>query len=140
MKVVIYARVSTDDQSPANQIDALREVGGRAILELGHVLVNGPKSASAGCPQSAQMPTGGEWRARSQKCHNRKSVRYSITSSARARIDGGMVRPSALAVLRLITKSNLVGCSTGMSAGFAPRRIFAANVAARRKISGRFAA
>ena len=34
-----------------------------------------------------------------------------------------MVRPSALAVLRLITSSNLVGCSTGKSAGVAPRRI-----------------
>jgi hypothetical protein len=31
-----------------------------------------------------------------------------------------MTKPSALAVLRLITNSNLVGCSTGMSAGFAP--------------------
>jgi hypothetical protein len=30
------------------------------------------------------------------------------------------VRPSALAVLRLMTRSNLVGCSTGSSAGFAP--------------------
>src|SRR5205807_4125522 len=33
---------------------------------------------------------------------------YSITSSARARIAGGTVRPSALAVLRLMTSSNLV--------------------------------
>ena len=30
-------------------------------------------------------------------------------------IDGGTVRPSVLAVLRLITSSNLVGCSTGRS-------------------------
>ena len=37
-----------------------------------------------------------------------------------ASIVGGMVRPSALAVLRLITSSNLVGCCTGRSAGFAP--------------------
>ena len=35
----------------------------------------------------------------------------------------GRSRPSALAVLRLITRSNLVGCSTGRSAGFEPRRI-----------------
>ena len=34
---------------------------------------------------------------------------YSITSSARARIDGGMVRPSAFAVFMLMTRSNLVG-------------------------------
>ena len=33
------------------------------------------------------------------------------------------MRPSALAVLRLMTSSNLVGCSTGRSAGFAPLRI-----------------
>jgi hypothetical protein len=32
------------------------------------------------------------------------------------------VRPSALAVVRLMTRSNLVGCSTGKSAGFVPRR------------------
>jgi hypothetical protein len=34
---------------------------------------------------------------------------YSITSSARASSVGGMSRPSAFAVLRLITSSNLVG-------------------------------
>src|SRR6516165_7113473 len=34
---------------------------------------------------------------------------HSITSSARARTDGGTARPSALAVLRLITSSYLVG-------------------------------
>ena len=34
---------------------------------------------------------------------------HSITSSARASSDGGTIRPSILAVLRLITNSNLVG-------------------------------
>ena len=34
-----------------------------------------------------------------------------------------MVRPSALAVLRLMINSNFVGCSTGRSLGFAPLRI-----------------
>ncbi len=48
---------------------------------------------------------------------------HSITSSARLRSVGGTVRPSALAVLRLITSLNLVGCSTGKSAGLAPFRI-----------------
>src|ERR1019366_5808121 len=42
---------------------------------------------------------------------------HSITSSARASSVGGMVMPSVLVVLRLITSSNLVGCSTGRSAG-----------------------
>jgi hypothetical protein len=35
---------------------------------------------------------------------------YSISSSARTSNEGGMVIPRALAVLRLITNSSLVGC------------------------------
>jgi hypothetical protein len=38
---------------------------------------------------------------------------YSITLSARANRASGTVTPIALAVLRLITSSNFVGCSTG---------------------------
>ena len=49
--------------------------------------------------------------------------RYSITSSAALRSPSGAVRASALAVLRLITNSNLVGCCTGRSAGFSPLRM-----------------
>src|SRR5262249_57949328 len=37
-------------------------------------------------------------------------LHHSITSSAVASSVGGMVRPSALAVLRLMTNSNLVPC------------------------------
>ena len=48
---------------------------------------------------------------------------HSITLSARARTLSGMITPSALAVLRLISSSNFVGCSTGMSAGLAPLSI-----------------
>ena len=51
---------------------------------------------------------------------------YSITPSARASRVGGMSRSSALAVLRLMTSSNLVGCITGRSAGLIPLRIFPA--------------
>src|SRR6516165_6879322 len=48
---------------------------------------------------------------------------HSMTSSARPRIAGGIVSPSALAVFRLTTSSNLVGCWTGRSAGLAPESI-----------------
>jgi hypothetical protein len=48
---------------------------------------------------------------------------YSITSSAILSSDGGTVRPSDLAVLRLMTNSNLVDCITGRSTGFSPLRI-----------------
>ena len=48
---------------------------------------------------------------------------HSMTSSARANSVGGMVRPRAVAVLRLMTSSIFIGCSTGSSAGSAPFRI-----------------
>src|SRR5438105_6956570 len=62
----------------------------------------------------------------------RPPVHHWITSSARSSIVGGIVSPSALAVLRLITNSNLVGCSIGRSPAFAPRRILSTEAAARR--------
>jgi hypothetical protein len=42
------------------------------------------------------------------------------TSVAWKRTVGGIMRPIALAALRLMTNSNCIGCSTGRSAGFAP--------------------
>ena len=48
---------------------------------------------------------------------------YSITSSARASRARGTSRPSAFAVLRLSTRSYLVGACTGRSAGFSPLRM-----------------
>jgi hypothetical protein len=54
----------------------------------------------------------------------RDTIAHSITSSAAACRVSGTVRPSALAVLRLMTSSNFVGCRTGRSAGLTPLRIF----------------
>src|SRR2546423_13723730 len=51
-------------------------------------------------------------------------VAYSITSSARTSNEGRTDTPSALAVFMLISSSNLVGCSTGRSAGVGPLTIF----------------
>src|SRR5262249_34938375 len=53
-------------------------------------------------------------------------VRHWMTSVAWWRTDGGMVSPSAWAVFRLTTKSNVAGCSIGRSPGFAPFRILSA--------------
>src|SRR5207248_6317060 len=49
---------------------------------------------------------------------------HSITSSASNCNELGTSMPSALAVCRLMTNSNLVDCKTGRSAGFAPLRIW----------------
>src|SRR6266849_6152224 len=65
---------------------------------------------------------------------------HRITSSARNSTDDGIVSLSAVAVLRLITSSNFVSCSTGRSAGLAPLRILSTYSAACRNISERFGA
>jgi hypothetical protein len=52
----------------------------------------------------------------------RPMATHSITSSAMVRSDGGTVRPSMRALWWLMTSSNLVDCTTGRSAGFAPLR------------------
>jgi hypothetical protein len=89
---------------------------------------------------SGYPPLATEWRTRLQtattveratprvsdrRCLQRDQVRprYSITSSASASSVGGMSSPSALAVLRLMTSWNLVGCMTGRSPGFSPLRM-----------------
>src|SRR5262249_48324513 len=48
---------------------------------------------------------------------------HSITSSASVSNLSGISRPSAFAVLRLITNSNFVGSITGRSPGFSPLRM-----------------
>src|SRR5262249_31121700 len=85
-------------------------------------------------------------RARRDRPHRRRGAAkqreelaalHSITSSARTRMVSGMVNPIALAVFRLSTSSNLVTCSTGRSAGFAPLRMRSTKYAPRRYMSGR---
>ena len=53
---------------------------------------------------------------------NKAKGDYSITSSARPSNESGNVMPSALAVLRLMTSSTFVACTTGKSAGLSPLR------------------
>jgi hypothetical protein len=99
-----------------------------------------PSALSATSPfisqyQTSEVLVARQRRARKRHRHLSKMSRYSITLSARASSMGGTVRPSALVVLRLMTSSNLVGCSTGKSAGLAPFNILSTKVAARRNKS-----
>jgi len=67
----------------------------------------------------------GEWPRRSapKPRDELSALDHSITSSAVARSVSGTSMPSVLAVCRLMTKSNLVDCITGRSAGLAPLRM-----------------
>src|SRR5262245_22227730 len=77
---------------------------------------------SAGKALSACTSAAERQRRAADPCDER-TPGHSMTSSARARSECGTVRPRALAVVRLITSSILVGCSTGSSPGFVPRKI-----------------
>src|SRR5262249_50951462 len=77
-------------------------------------------------------------RRRTAEQRDELATLHSITSSASASSVHGTVRPSALAILRLMTSSNDLGCSTGISAGFAPRRILSTKSAERRQMPGQF--
>jgi hypothetical protein len=81
--------------------------------------VNGGRQKGASCRRT---PSGHEFRAVSCQIQKHRSL-HSITAVAIASIAGGIVKPGILAVLRLITKSNLVDISTGISTGFSSLRI-----------------
>src|SRR5215831_13666801 len=82
---------------------------------LGFATESGDHGVAAGCPRR-ERPRGG--RAAEQR--DERAALHSITSSARASKVGGMAIPMALAVLRLMISSNLVGCAIGRSPGFSP--------------------
>ena len=72
---------------------------------------------------AASLAEPNYWRCGSQELAALVEHSYSMIWSARPRSVWGIVRPRALAVLRLITSSNFVGCSIGTSPGLAPLRI-----------------
>ena len=66
--------------------------------------------------RQARLRRGPKRRKRGRAAEKDKefaAVHHSMTSSARSNTVCGIVRPSALAVLRLIVRSNFAGCSTG---------------------------
>src|SRR5262249_32841253 len=85
-------------------------------------------------------------RARRERPHSRRAAEqryelaaldpraHSMTSSARASSLSGIWRPSDLAVVVLMISWNLVGCSTGKSAGLAP---FRKPAGGKRRLGGR---
>src|SRR5262249_25394029 len=94
----------------------------------------GPNHQNADSQQLARLLRPRRQRQRSRAAHQRDELappHHSITSSARSRKGSGIASLRALAVVRSMTSSNLVGCSTGRSAGFAPLRILSTYSAER---------
>src|SRR5262249_45183334 len=99
------------------------------LAERGHEMSECPGRSAVEEPDHRQPRL---LRARRQRPRGRRAAEqddelapfhHSITSSARASSVGGISSPSMRAVCALMTSSNLVDCTTGRSAGFAPLRI-----------------
>src|SRR5262245_38365969 len=108
---------------PAQFLETLQE---RSMANQSLGIILGEIREHADAPHPLALLRARHERPRGRRAAERQDERaalHSITSSARASSVGGILRLSALAVLRLMTSSNLIGCWTGSSAGFAPLRI-----------------
>src|SRR4051812_7491507 len=108
---------------PAQNLQALQESGDTSLI-FRIVRSGGNDHPDAPHPLALLRPRGKRPRCRrAAKQRDELAALHSITSSARSKNDSGIASPSAFAVVRLRTRSNLVGCSTGSSPGLAPRKI-----------------
>src|SRR5262245_8385848 len=106
---------------PAKLVEPVQECRNVALplqIILGEAHQNANPQAAPGLLRSRRE------RPRSRRAAEERdelaALHHSITSSAMARSEDGTVRPNMRAVVLLMTSSNLVDCSTGNSAGFAP--------------------
>src|SRR6516165_3586185 len=112
-----------------------RYVSALSVTRIGQALLNCSKDPAPGFRRpAAEEPDHRHRRllcARRERPSERRTAEkrdelapfYSITSSASASSVGDNSRPSALAAVRLIMNSYLVGCWNGRSPGFSPRKM-----------------
>src|SRR5262249_22171788 len=120
---------------PSQLLQSLTE-SGQVVMKFRVVL--GMRHQNADPPFSLDLlRTRRERRCGGRTAEQRDEVAaiHSITSLAMACNVKGTVSPSAFAVFRLMTNSNLVGACTGRSPAFSPLRMRSAYEAARRKLS-----
>ena len=101
--------------------------GGLSNDALGHEPPRHLGERAAVMPPKAAAPSrdkGGRGGPTTDSRSAANKFHHSITSSARTKSVCGIVNPSALAVFRLMTSSNLTVWWTGRSAGLAPLRSF----------------
>ena len=113
----------------APRLETVKDQSGRASFEpwrasaFGSELPSQPASMSQFDPLRTPPVHRSIHRLTKVKCWSPPlGDRYSITSSAVANRVSGIVRPSALAVLRLMANPYCVGACTGRSPGFEPLR------------------
>jgi hypothetical protein len=122
----VEAQVELVFSGPLNVRSGSKADIGLAPVDVRYSPKSGHGRVLAECPLCAK--------SRLMQCS--KECAYSITSSARSRIDVGTDTLIALAVLRLSVNSKLVGSSTGKSDGFARIIGCCAREPPRRRVTG----
>src|SRR5262249_30937025 len=118
---VVDPHVTTGGPAPWRQPWRQRGAAGRSI-----VVGGGEVHQYAAAPHPLALLRAHRERPRDRRAADERdelAPLHSITSSAMASTPGGIIRPSSLAVFRLITSSNFVGSITGRSPGFSPLRM-----------------
>jgi hypothetical protein len=122
----------------AAAIQILRLVAANAGFRIGRDDRFGSFATETRCPRDVRFSPDSDHFADAltlrKSARNDHSAVHSTTSSTVARKLCGKVTPRAFAVFRLITSSNLVGCSIGKSAGLTPRAIRSTYLAASRSM------
>ncbi len=139
----LCAPLSTLRRNPRGPLRMTRGRCGSLLLHRKRLALSTPCRSPGASQMFSALPLEADMRrtgwdvrvANNGLMHRSKQHRHSITSSARSSSDFGTSTPSALAVLRFTTSSNLVGCSTGRSPGFAPLKILSTKTADRRNRS-----
>jgi hypothetical protein len=122
-RLLVIERIPDDDPAKGDPIDFL--------IDLHFMLNSGASLRSVSEHQKLLLAAG---------FRPKRVLPTALSARVTAEmIAGGTSSPSGFAFLRLMTKSILVGCSTGMSAGFAPRSILSTKSPARRNRSEVFA-
>src|SRR5262245_38616032 len=116
--------------APARLLETLQERPD-AGLKFRIVRSRGQENADETHPLALLRVRSERPRRRAAEQRDELPALHSITSSARAMSVGGISRPSALAVWRLMVKLNLVERSIGRSAALAPLSILSTKAAAR---------
>jgi hypothetical protein len=111
---VFYARAPFPDSATLDYLPSVLGPGSReakSCLQCVGLTVSSPSTAIGGVP----IPIPVEMSGRNFRFGS--TLDHSMISSARASTDGGIVRPRALAVLRLMIRRTWVTSSTGRSRG-----------------------
>ena len=112
-----------DDEVAALDLPDLTQTSTKAVNERGRWLSDAQEADAPDLARFLRRPSERPRRHRAAEQRHELAPLHSITSSAATSSLSGTVNPSILAVLRLITSSNLVGKTTGKLRGFSPLSI-----------------